>query len=460
MNSHTAPAVPEAGHPRSSLLRARPVRWLMAGAFITNLGDQFTLIALPWLVLQMSSDPLVLGTVLAVIGVPRALFILIGGAIVDRHSPHRILMLSKQANTVLLLVLAAGIWTGQLTLGALYALALGLGLAAAFAIPAATSMLPRVVPPAQLGAANGMMMGQRQLSLFVGPLLAGVLVAHSAANATAGDAGAASAMSAGTGSPSPGLALAFALDALSFAVSAWTLTKVPKLGLTQPQPASAGVATGSGRASVLASVAEGLRSFWADRDLRAFLSYGAVVSVCIAGPVTIALPVLASQTPSLGAAAFGSMLGAHGAGTLLGLAAAGLRPRWRLRTLGLTLLAIDATVGLLFMPLGHVTASWQGAGLLLAIGALGGFMQVLIFTWLQQRVAPAMMGRAMSLFMFIFVGLAPLSAAATGAILRWVPLTAVFAGTGALLVLIVVLALLWPGSRVRQLGPASGPALG
>jgi MFS family permease len=458
MNSHTAPAVPEAGHPRSSLLRARPVRWLMAGAFITNLGDQFTLIALPWLVLQMSSDPLVLGTVLAVIGVPRALFILIGGAIVDRHSPHRILMLSKQANTVLLLVLAAGIWTGQLTLGALYALALGLGLAAAFAIPAATSMLPRVVPPEQLGAANGMMMGQRQLSLFVGPLLAGVLVAHSAA----GDPGAASGLSSGAGRPSPGLALAFALDALSFAVSAWTLSKVPRVGLPQPQPrhASSSAAARPERASVLASVAEGLRSFWADRDLRAFLSYGAVVSVCIAGPVTIALPVLASQTPSLGAAAFGSMLGAHGAGTLLGLAAAGLRPRWRLRTLGLTLLAIDATVGLLFMPLGHVTASWQGAGLLLAIGALGGFMQVLIFTWLQQRVAPAMMGRAMSLFMFIFVGLAPLSAAATGAILRWVPLTAVFAGTGALLVLIVVLALLWPGSRVRQLGPARGPALG
>ena len=50
-------------------------------------------------------------------------------------------------------------------------------------------------------------------------------------------------------------------------------------------------------------------------------------------------------------------------------------------------LTLDAVVGLLVMPLGRVDAAWQGAALLLAIGAAGGFMQVLVFSWLQQRVA-------------------------------------------------------------------------
>jgi MFS family permease len=423
--SHARPAPAVAD--RKALLGDRSLRWLMSGALISNLGDQFTLIALPWAVLQMTRDPLILGVVLAMVGVPRALFILFGGAIVDRHSPQRVLLWSKVANVVLLVLLAAGVGSATLTLPALCGLALGLGVASAFGIPAATSMLPAVVAPSQLAAANGMMMGLRQLTLFVGPLLAGLLI-------TLGGGGAAAA-----GVASPGLAWAFALDAASFMLSAWTLSQVRSRVLPSP-----------GRQAVLAAVADGLRSFWADRDLRAFLGYGAVVSLFIAGPVQIALPVLASSTPGLGAAAFGTMLGAHGAGTLLGMAWAGMRPSWRIGGLGLTILTMDGVVGLLFMPMGHVTAIWQGAGLLLLVGALGGFIQVLVFTWLQQRVAPAMMGRAMSLFMFIFVGLAPLSAAATGALLRWVALPDLFAGAGGLLVLIVLLA--FAGSRMRRLG--------
>ena len=54
--------------PRKDLLRNPNYRWLLSGAMITNLGDQFTLIALPWLVLQMTHDTRVLGLVLALIG--------------------------------------------------------------------------------------------------------------------------------------------------------------------------------------------------------------------------------------------------------------------------------------------------------------------------------------------------------------------------------------------------------
>ena len=418
------------------LLHDGNFRWMLAGAIASNLGDQFTLLALPWVVLQMTADPLQLGLVLLLIGVPRAVFILLGGAIVDRHSPQRVLMLSKHANTMLLAMLAGAIATGGLSLPLLHALALCLGVAAAFGIPAATSMLPQVVALAQLPAANGLMMGLRQLTLFIGPLLAGLLVALASDGMPTPAA------------PSRGLALAFALDALSFVVSAWTLSRVT----ARPAPAAA-----AGRQAVLAAMSDGLRSFWADRDLRAFLGYGALVTLFVGGPLHVALPVLASSHPALGPAALGTMLGAHGAGTLAGMALAGARPRWRVGTLGLTILTLDAVVGLLVMPLGHVGAAWQGAALLLAIGALGGFMQVLVFSWLQQRVAPAMMGRAMAVFMFVFVGLAPLSGAATGALLRGLPVPTLFVAAGALLTGMALLARL--GSRMRGLGglPA-GPA--
>lgn len=413
-------------HDRGALLRDRNLRWLFAGALISQLGDQFTLIALPWTVLRLTSDPLVLGTVLAVMGIPRAAFILIGGACVDRHSPQRVLMITKLVNTALLALLALGVGSGALTLWMLYALALVIGLATAFSIPAATSMLPQVAAPAQLPAANGLMMSMRQLSLFLGPVLAGLLIALSGGDPAQG------------GNDAQGIALAFGLDALSFALSAWTLAKV----VTRPAAAPS-------RQAVLSAVAEGLRSCWADRELRALLGYGAVVSLFIAGPVQTAMPVLAKSVPALGAAGLGTMLGAHGAGTLIGLACAGLRPHWRIGTLGMTVLTIDGLVGLLFTPLGHVSAVWQGAALLLAIGTLAGFMQVMVFTWLQRRVAPAMMGRAMSLFMFVFVGLAPLSAAATGALLRVLPLPTLFSAAGVLLVAVVAVAMT---TSMRRLG--------
>lgn len=51
---------------------------------------------------------------------------------------------------------------------------------------------------------------------------------------------------------------------------------------------------------------------------------------------------------------------------------------------------------------------WQGAVLMLVIGLLGGFMQVSVFTSIQHWSRPPCWAAAMSLFMFIFMGLAPI----------------------------------------------------
>jgi MFS family permease len=403
---------------RTPLLRDRNFRWLTYGGAMSMLGDQFTLIALPWLVLQMTHDTRVLGTVLALIGIPRALFILVGGAFVDRYSPKSVLMMTKFVSTALLATLAAGVFTATITVPIVYALSLAIGLASAFSIPSATSMLPRAVQPHNLAAANGAMLGLRQFSMFLGPVLGGLMIALS------GDSGSGVA-------DARGLAIAFALDALSFALSAWTLSKVSMVN---------GVPATETRTAVGASIMEGLRYVWRDAELRTCYLYWAAIAMLVMGPLHIALPVLASEHMKLGAAALGIMLGAHGAGTLVGMAISGARPGLRLRTLGLTLLAIDVVTGLLFMPLGQVGAAWQGATLLALIGVLGGFVQVSVFTWLQRRVPPSMLGRAMSLFMFIFMGLVPMSSAATGWLMQFVTLGQLFAGCGGLLVLVAAVA--------------------
>ncbi len=441
------PSGPEANpDPRKALWSNRNFRWLTSGSALTMLGDQFTLIALPWLVLQMTGDTLVLGTVLALISVPRALFILIGGALVDRHSPKQVLMLTKYVNFVLLALLSALVLTGALTLWMVYALSLGIGVATAFSIPAGTAIMPHVVPRAQLQAANGISLGLRQVSMFLGPLLAGLLIAlfgTGGASASAPGPAAAAAMASATG-----IGIAFGLDALSFILSAWTLAKVrPMAQPSGPAPAPQ---------AVWFSVAQGLVHFWRDQELRTCFIYWSAVALFIMGPIHIAIPVLASSTPQLGAAAFGTMVGIHGAGTLLGMVASGALPRLRLGSLGMTVLVFDTIIGLLFIPMGLITSLWQGAVLMLLIGLLGGYMQVSVFTWIQQRVPPALLGRAMSLFMFIFMGLAPISAAVTGWVMKSITLTQLFAASGGTLVVVAALALLFTPMRRVADAPAVG----
>jgi hypothetical protein len=424
-------------HPeRAALFRDRNFRWLTAGGIVSMLGDQFTLVALPWLVLKMTGDTRVLGTVLALVGVPRAVFILVGGALVDRYSPYRVLMITKFINTALLGALAVAVFTGALTLPLVYGLALGIGLASAFSIPSATSMLPSIVRPEQLAAANSVMLSLRQLSMFLGPLAAGLLMA------LFGDGG------NGIVADARGIGAAFAIDAASFALSIWTQSRI----VMRPK---APAATASARpGSVLASIAEGLRHIAGDAELRTCFLYWVAVALLIMGPLHIALPVLASTQGGLGASALGLMLGAHGAGTLAGLVAAGSGWRLRFGTLGTTVLVLDVVVGLLFTPVGRITAGWQGAALMAGIGLAGGFMQVAIFTWMQRRVPPAMMGRTMSLFMFIFMGLVPMASAATGWLMQGVPLAQLFTACGLALVVLALLAYaVTPMRRVSDPAP-------
>ena len=419
----------DAPNPRTALLRDRNFTWLMSGGVISTLGDQFTLIALPWLVLKLTGDAVLLGMAVALMGISRAILILFGGALVDRHSPKRILMLTKHVNTVLLAVLAVLVYTGQAHLPVVLALALGLSLASAFSIPAGTSMLPHAVAPQHLQAANGMMMGLRQITMLAGPLLAGLLFAL-----------------AGDGSDGPqhmrGLALAFGFDCISFALSAWTLAKV------QPRPFAP-----AARQPVLQSVADGLAAVWRDTMMRTCFIYWGLCACVIGGVMQVALPLLASSRLH-GASALGLLMGAHGAGALLGMAASGIAGKRRAGNLGMTLLLIDGIAGVLLMPLGLVTASWQGMLINVAIGVLGGFVQVAVFTWIQQRVPRELLGRTMSLFMFIFMGLAPLAAVAAGWIASRVSLATLFGGSGLFLVGAALLAWLFTPMRALRAAPA------
>ncbi len=424
---------------RDSMLANRNFRLLFGGSTISMLGDQFTLVALPWLVLKLSGDPAALGIVLATMALPRAAFMLIGGAVVDRLSPRKVLLAARGTNALLVAVLASLVLLGDIHMWMIYGIALGIGLSTAFAYPAGSAILPQLVKPEQLQPANALVMGMRQLSMFVGPALAGLVIslgAHRATTPGVQDAG--------------GLGLAFSIDAASFLFSLGSLLLIRIHSDLHPKAAVG---------SVLANVASGVRMIWADLPLRAFMLYAAVVSVFVAGPLQVGLPMLADTRMDLGAASLGILMTANGGGMLLGSALSGLATRLVNSRLGLMVLSIDSLVGLALAALALVHSTVGGAILLAITGVFGGIAQIAIVSWIQRRVAPEMMGRTMSVLMFTFMGLGPLSAALAGSLLKVIPLTTLFVGAGLLLTTIALSCMSSPALRAigtARMEPAAG----
>ena len=238
--------------------------------------------------------------------------------------------------------------TPHLTLMAIYILAFGIGLAQAFGIPSGTAIMPLAIAPEQLQAANGMLMGLRQLSMLIGPLIAAGLLAIGGDGHVQGHAAGAMVADA------RGLALAFGLDCLSFLVSAWTLSKVRLLDA--PPSAQA-------PAPVLRAVGAGLAMVWRDVPLRTCFIYWGAVSLLIGGAMQVGLPVLAAALH--GATTLGLLMGVHGAGTLLGMGAAAMGgARLRFATFGTLMLLIDGAVAMI--PLSQL---FVGGGMILVLCA-------------------------------------------------------------------------------------------
>jgi MFS family permease len=440
----TPETLPNQSAPQSAgvkaLLGRRNFRLLWIGEAISLIGDQFYLIALPWLVLQLTGDALAMGLVLALAGVSRAVFMLVGGAITDRFSPRAVMLASNLARLVLVAALALLVLANLIQLWMIYLLALAFGLMDAFFFPAQSAIVPRLVDDDQLQPANAIMQGTAQLSLFLGPVLAGALI---------------SVFSGQTSSAVPdftGIGIAFLVDALTFLASAVTLWFL-RDGFT---PAAQPDGAAKDEESLLAAIRAGLRAVWRDPALRAFFLLIALSYFLVNGPLFVGIPVLADTRFPEGAAAFGIIMSAFGAGSLLGTILAGLLPRPRLRTMGIVLGVIWSGLGLGVLALGLTGTTALAAATVLAMGIAQGYVVILFVTWLQQRTGADMLGRMMSLLMFASVGLQPLSNLLTGALVG-LNSQALFMASGALMAAMVFLFMLDPDVRSMEARPAPVP---
>lgn len=377
-----------------NVFRNRNFRLLWIGEGISLLGDQFHMIALPWLILSLTGDALAVGTVLAIAGIPRALFMLVGGALTDRFTPRRLMINSNLVRMILTALLAALTSTNLIQLWMLYPFALFFGLADAFFFPAQTSIVPQLVEKDQLQMGNAMIQGTATLSLFVGPILAGFLISW---------------LDGGMSRSTSGISLAFAVDSLTFIVSVVMLNLI-RIGSTN-MPAE------KFEGGVMDSIRQGLLYVWNDKTLKVVFGLTMGLNVLITGPFSVGVPVIVKMRFHEGATAFGLIMSMFGGGALLGIVLAGVLPRPSSRLLGTVLLSVISLIGIGLAIIGIAPTLTIATSAAIMMGIANGYNNILMITWLQQKIAPEMTGRVVSLVMFAAIGLSPLSTALAGALI-------------------------------------------
>jgi MFS family permease len=143
----------------------------------------------------------------------------------------------------------------------------------------------------------------------------------------------------------------------------------------------------------------------------------ALLSFSTSGPLRVGGAMLA-ETRLGGAEAFGVLLSVFGAGSLIGLVAAGSLVRTGRR--GLDLIVGTGALGLGLGALGFVSDLLPAVAIVAGMGVGAGYLGVVLMAWLQERTKPSMHGRVMSLMMFAAAGSLLVITALVGAASRTV----------------------------------------
>jgi MFS family permease len=337
---------------------------LLAGEFISGIGDWLYLVALLVVVYQESSDPLLLGIVGAARIIPYVVLSVPAGIIVDRYDRRLVLLVTDVARGLIMVALAV-IVANDGPLWSIIGLAILATCFSCFFSPAIGAYLPTMVrDERELGPANSLFATLNELSFILGPAIAGIIIA------------------------SADLTLAFALNAVTFAVIAATLATLPssnpraERAAAEAEPGAAPVADDA--AAPVGGERGGGRLLALRRPLFGMLFLDSVAGFMFGGLSIITVMIAVDQlgvgeagTGYLNAAVgIGGVLGAIGSGAII--ARRNLAPAWFAGVLGL--------VGG-FILLGFSTALVP-ALVAMAIIAAGSLVADIVSTTIFQRVVP------------------------------------------------------------------------
>ncbi|MEV5052832.1 MFS transporter [Arthrobacter sp. LAR12-1-1.1] len=393
----------------------REYRVLITALAISIFGSGMWAVAMVYEVIYLGGGPLELSLVAAAGSVGLVAFLLAGGIAADRV-PQRLLIIAVEgANLAVIASISALAMAGLLQLWHLALGAFVLGVGAAFFFPAYSAILPRILPPEDLLAANGLEGTMRPiLQQAAGPAVAGVLVAAM--------------------SPAYAVTGVAVCHLLAFCILNF-LHRQPAAG-APGTVGSEGTAGGGANVSGQTRAKKSLR-----HDLREGVSYTvrtpwllwtllwACISVLfLIGPIEVLIPFVVRDQLGGDARMFGFLLAIMGVG---GAAASLATASFPLPRRYLTVMMVSWGLGSLpIAAIGIMDSFWAVAAALFVFGATGSVGMVIWGTLLQRRVPPHLLGRVSSLDFFVSLALMPVSMALAGPAAEVLPLWLIFLVAG------------------------------
>jgi DHA3 family tetracycline resistance protein-like MFS transporter len=401
-------------------LRNREFRLLWAGMCVSLLGDGAFIVALAWQVYQLSDAPTAMGLVGMAMTVPTIVFLLVGGALSDRLN-RRYLMLAADAARLLAAAALAGLsFTGALEIWHVALLVAVYGTGQAFFAPAFDAIVPDLVPDEQLAQANALDQLIRPIALrMIGPAVGGVLVGAF------------------------GAAAVFALDAVSFGLSAVALLLLRPPVRTRPA---------AQRGGVVADLREGWRFVRERRWLWVTFVCAAIAYLLFMGPVEVLVPYVVKHDLHATASDLGLIFGAGGLASIVCAMALGQLGLPRRSMTFMYAAWTVATVAVAGYGLG--SAVWH---LMLASALFNALETAGTIVWItakQRHVPSHMLGRVSSLDWLISIGLLPLSFALTGPVSALIGAQTTLVVAGLAGAAVTVAGLFVPGVRDIERQPA------
>lgn len=394
---------------------------LIAALAISIFGSGMWAVAMVYEVIHLGGGPLELSLVAAAGSVGLVSFVLAGGIAADRL-PQRLLIIAVEGANLAVIATVSGLaMAGWLQL---WHLALGsfvLGVGAAFFFPAYSAILPRILPPEDLLAANGMEGTMRPiLQQAAGPAVAGILVAAL--------------------SPSHAVTGVAVCHLLAFSI----------LNFLRSRPLAAGAGAGAdgaeggtghprAKTSVLHDLREGvsytLRTPW----LLWTLLWACISVLFLIGPIEVLVPFVVRDQLGGDSRMFGFLLAVMGVGSAAAALATASFPLPR-RYLSVMMVAWGAG-SLPIAAVGIMDSFWALAAALFIFGATGSVGMVIWGTLLQRRVPPHLLGRVSSLDFFVSLALMPVSMALAGPAAEVLPVWLIFLVAGTVCPVMAVVAM-------------------
>jgi MFS family permease len=361
-------------HSSTEALSERDFRLLWIGQTGSAVGDALVGVALAFAVLGVGGSAADLGLVFAAFALPRVIFTLAGGVWSDRLPRQRVMVACDLVRAAAQAVVAPILITGNAETWHLIGLALVMGSASAFFTPASVGLMPQVVSRARVQQANALVSISQSAAHIFGPLLAGLIVA------------------------TIGAGWAFAIDGVSFLVSAGFLLAL------RPSPAAV-----PDRRSFLAELGDGWREVVSRRWVIASIATFSLSNVSM-GAFQVLGPLVASRELG-GAAAWGVIVTSGAIGGLIGGAAS---LRWRPERpllVGFLLMILAQLPLVLLIP--PFPALIVGAGYLITFAAIV-ISNTFWDTALQQRIPAHALSRVSSYDWMGSLTLQPIAYAAIG----------------------------------------------